>query len=160
MDLVFKDMPDESLVWIFQSSKELNLHMQAEMQSDLSLFLNNWNSHQKKLFAEAAILYQHFVVVILDASRTDPSGCSIDKLVALVKKWGQRFEIDFFNRLEFAYLSDDKVEFISSIEMKNSFTDGKINDQTLFFNHLVKNKKEWLHHWTTQLSHSWHKNFI
>jgi len=73
MDLVFKDMPDESLVWIFQSSKELNLHMQAEMQSDLSLFLNNWNSHQNKLFAEAAILYQHFVVVMLDASRTDPS---------------------------------------------------------------------------------------
>lgn len=72
--------------------------------------------------------------MIVDETRAGASGCSIDKSVRALKDLSAKLDIDFFNRMQMAYLHQHQVKTIPYNQIGESYRRGEISGDTLFFN--------------------------
>ncbi len=154
------NLPSDSRVWIYQSNRILNPSERDKIQQYLNQFTVQWTSHSQALKANAMVVHDCFLVLMVDESQAGASGCSIDKSVHFMQQIGQEFELDLFDRMSFAFQKDQKIEVVPKDTFVALYTQGIIDDNTLVFNNLVKNKKEFETQWLVPLKDSWHKNFV
>ena len=60
----------------------------------------------------STVLLDRFIVIAADENQLAASGCSIDSCVRLVKALGQELGIDFFDRLNVYFVSENTVKRI------------------------------------------------
>ena len=151
-----------SRVWIYQASRELTYDELDDAREYLCPFLEQWTSHSKELYTYGNIFHRRFLAIFVDESASSgASGCSIDSSVRFVTALGDKLVIDFFDRLNFCYLDEEEeVKSINRMELKSMYKEGIIKDDTIFFDNLVANKKDFLERWTTELSDSWYKRML
>ena len=118
-----------------------------------------WDSHGRPLDCYGHLFHSRFLALVTDESN-HPSGCSIDSSVRFVKALGEKYNIDFFDRLQIAYLLNDEVHVIHKNDFQDAFDKGIIGHDTLMFNNLVKTKKEFLTDWIIPLSESWYMKWL
>lgn len=152
--------PDTSKVWIYPSDQCIEDTLIPEIYQSIQQFTRQWTSHQSALFATGGILHNYFIVFVVDDQLNSPGGCSIDKSVHFLQDLGRTYHKDFFNRMIFHYLKDDNIFQVHANDLKSLYADQKIDDDTLFFNPLVKNKKEFLEQWLVPFKTSWHYQFL
>ncbi|MCC6818452.1 MAG: ABC transporter ATPase [Bacteroidia bacterium] len=136
------DLSENSRVWLYQAERTLNESEILKIKNDLAHFCISWTAHDKALKADSDVLYQRFILLVVDESATDASGCSIDKSVRKLKELSAEIGVDFFDRLNMAYLKDNQVHSIHLNAIEQAKNEGNINDNTLFFNTLVNNLGE------------------
>ena len=90
----------------------------------------------------------------MDENKQIASGCSIDSSVAVIKAIAKQYNIDFFNRMNIAFLDGDLTQILSLAEFKKILT-----PQTIVYNNLVSTKSEYESNWTVPLSESWLARF-
>ena len=156
----YNQMPDTARVWIYQAQKPLSNTTIESLKPELEQFITLWTSHNQALKAWGDILHNQFIVLMVDESQAGASGCSIDKSVAFIKNVEQATGTNLFDRLTFTYLEGEEVKTAHKDDFEQLYQKGEINDQTLVFNNLVKNKAELDQSWKIALSDSWHKNFV
>ncbi len=150
----------ESRVWVYQSDRLLKESEVSNIQKKLDSFTISWTSHNHALKAKAQVFYNCFIIFIADESQVGASGCSIDKSVHFMQNLGIEFEIDFFNRLNFAYKEGELIKIAHKDDFTHLYENNVINDDTIVFNNLVKNYQELKEKWQVSLKESWHKNFV
>ena len=69
----FKDLPSNSRVWIFQSSRAFTLSEIVDLKNKIETFLENWKSHGHSFESAYELPYNRFVVIGLNESSTDAS---------------------------------------------------------------------------------------
>ncbi len=160
LDLIALD--NSARVWIYQADRELSYDELDIIRDELFPFLDSWTSHSHDLFTYGNVFHRRFLAFFVDESKsTGASGCSIDKSVSFVKTMGESLNVDFFNRLNFAYFNEEEeVIVVSNSEFKSRFQNGTINDRTLVFDNLVGTKKKFLEEWIIPLEESWHKKMV
>lgn len=151
--------PDASRVWIYQGNKPMPVDEIGTLNARIIDFSRQWTSHNRQLRATGGLLHDMFVVLVSDESQAGASGCSIDTSVRFVRQLGEEYEIDFFDRLNFAYLHDEEVHRLHRDQIADAYRDQRITDDTLFFDNLVKDKGEFLKRWVTPFGESWLKRF-
>ncbi len=154
------NLPPSTRVWIYQSSRPFSQDELPKLTSDIRQFAHNWVSHNRQLQAHADILYNQFVVLMVDESTAGASGCSIDKSVHFMQQLEQHYQTNLFDRMTFAWKDGNEVRTASSTEFAELYQQGAINDQTLVFDNLVKTKGELEEKWLKPLNESWHKRFV
>ena len=115
---IFKNFPYNSRVWVYLSSRELLDSEKDIIKIDLENFIENWSTHGKKLKADFLILYNFFILFIVDENITAISGCSIDKSVQIMKKIGDKINVDFFNRMNVLTVNENKFEITNYNKIK------------------------------------------
>ena len=158
LDLIALD--NASKVWIYQSDKEFTYDELDEAREDIFHFLNDWTAHSRELYCYGNIFHKRFLAIFADETNTHASGCSIDKSVRFVEALGNKYGKDFFDRMTYAYMKDENIHTLHHTELPNNYAAGKIDDETLFFDNLVKNKGEFLKGWLKPLKTSWHNRFL
>lgn len=153
-------MNENSRVWLYQSTKALNEDEVSGIKSKLNAFTQEWVSHNNALKAKGDILYDRFILLMVDESQASASGCSIDSSVRFLQDLGMEYATDFFDRLNFSYLDNGEVKTAHKDEFAELYAKGEINDETIVFNNLVKDAKELKQGWQIPLKQSWHKNFV
>ncbi|MEO1261275.1 MAG: hypothetical protein AAFZ15_20900 [Bacteroidota bacterium] len=154
------NLPDSTRVWIYQSSRPFNDDETLHLRANLQQFAQQWTSHNRQLRSHADVLYNRFLVLMVDETMAGASGCSIDKSVHFMQQIGHSFNTDLFDRMNFAWKDGDIVKTASSEEFAQLYQKGNINDQTLVFDNLVKTKGELEEKWLKPLNESWHKRFV
>jgi hypothetical protein len=155
MIVPFNKLPGNSKVWIYQASHFMNQAEKEIISSNLQLFLESWTAHEASLKAGFEILYDLFVVIAVDESFNNASGCSIDKMVNFMKSAGEKTGIDFFNRMRVAWLQGEKVEHMNLHEFTAAISQGKIDNNVVVFNNLVTDVNEFNASWKQLLQESW-----
>ena len=90
------NLPDSSRVWVYQSNRAFTDSEVLELKEQLSQFQDGWEAHGKKLNSAIEIYYNQFLVIFVDESIQEATGCSIDKSVALMKSAAlTAFELSF-----------------------------------------------------------------
>ncbi|MEM9545301.1 MAG: hypothetical protein AAGA77_04975 [Bacteroidota bacterium] len=158
LDLIALD--NSSKVWIYQSDKEFSYDELDAAREDIFHFLNDWTAHAKELACYGNIFHRRFLAFFVDETNSYASGCSIDKSVKFVEYLGDKFQKDFFDRMTYAYMEDDEIFTIHHTELSNAYQGKQVNDNTLFFDNLVKTKGEFLKGWIKPLKTSWHTRFL
>ncbi len=151
----FDKWPAHSRVWIYQSNRKLNEYETISIQDELKNFTAQWQAHQMQLVATAAVVYNRFIVFIVDENQTSASGCSIDKSVNLIKQIGSKFDIDFFDRLSIAYQQESVIALFELKDFNELIRNGELTADTLIYNNLVSTKEELLRDWQIPIKESW-----
>lgn len=145
-----------SKIWIYQSDREFNETETAKLQQMLNQFASSWTAHNNQLKAAAQIIYNRFIILLVDESHAGASGCSIDKSVHFMKDLEQEFNINLFDRFNTAYFYGDKLLTANREEFENLLKEGKVNNDTIVFNNMVATLADLQSKWQVPLKSSWH----
>lgn len=158
--MIDNNLPPTTRVWIYQSKRPFSQTETPQVKSEIQQFAQGWVSHNRQLRAHADVLHNQFLVLMVDESMADASGCSIDKSVHFMKQLGQAYNTDLFDRMTFAWKDGEEVKTASSDDFAMLYQNGEINDETLVFDNLVKTKGELEEKWLKPLNESWHRRFV
>lgn len=156
----FQNFPAETRIWIYQSNKPFSLDIIPELKDVVNRFAQNWVSHNRQLRAHGDVLHDRFILLAVDETQADASGCSIDKSVHFLKQIENELGVDLFDRLNFAWKEGEEVKTAAKEEFSELYQQGKITPETLVFDNLVKTKGELEEKWLKPLNQSWHKRFV
>lgn len=150
-----------SRVWVYASNQPFAEADVPAIRAQIKEFAQQWVSHNRQLRADADVLHNRFVVLMVDESQADASGCSIDKSVAFLKWLQAEYGVDLFNRMIFSY--QDAAGQVYSVDrdtFARLYATEQINDDTLVFDPLVATKQDLDQAFVKKLSQSWHKRMI
>lgn len=156
MFIDFKNISDNSRLWIYGSAKVLTSDIQFSISKKITSFLNSWAHHGKSLTCSFTILYDRFIVIALDEDINQTGGCSMDGLQKLILKIDDDFSLDLYNRLNVFINTENKITCINS-NMLNTNCD--ITEDSLFFDLNISKKKE-LSNWLIPIKKGWCKRFL
>lgn len=152
----FEEFTPNSRTWVYQASRNLTDAEATEVKQVASTFAAEWNSHGTPLKAAADVLYNRFLVMMVDEDAGLASGCSIDSSVAQIRSIEKKLNIDLFDRMNLAYLnSDNQLETVHANKVSEAFEHGALTEQTIVFNNMVTSKTELENNWRIQLVKSW-----
>jgi hypothetical protein len=152
----YENLSPASKVWIYQANRAFTDAEIEQLQPTLERFAAQWVSHNRQLAAYARLYHKRFIVLMVDETHADASGCSIDKSVAFLKEIQAAFGVELFDRMNFAYQHGDEVIGLSRDEMQEKIDSGEIQGDTLVFDNLIKTKAEFEAGWLKPLQQSWH----
>ena len=155
----FTKLDKKSRIWVFQSKDQLDESTYNLIKKKISVFLENWKSHQKSFESSFIIKYKTFVVIAADETNL-VSGCSIDSLINFVKNIEDEFEINLLDKLDVKYKIGDDINTANLNEFKKICKNIDINDKLIVFNNLVKNIDDFEKKWEVDIRESWHKRFL
>jgi len=152
---------ENSRVWLYQANRELNDQELELAREQLYDFLDQWTAHSSKLYCYGNIFHRRFLGIFVDETATGASGCSIDSSVRFIEQMGRQLNVDFFDRMNVYYLDEqENVHGVALNQLVQEYQEAKVNDETIFFNNLVKTKKEFLTSWTVPLKDTWISRYI
>ncbi len=152
----FNGFAPNSRTWVYQASRNLSKAEVEEVKTLASGFAAQWKSHGTPLKAAADVLYDRFLVMMVDEDAGSAGGCSIDSSVAQIRSFEQKLNINFLDRLNLAYLnSDDELETVHANKVAEAFAHGTLTEQTTVFNNMVTSKNELETAWRIPLIESW-----
>ena len=156
----FDTMHENSRIWIYQSNRELMPEELEQVESSLKDFVEEWTRHGDSLKASFAIRYGHFIILAVDESFNQVSGCSIDASTHLFKSLEKQFGIDLLNKLNTAFRIGEHINIVSLQDFKKYVEENKIAQDTVVFNNLVQTKGELEEKWEVPARKSWHKRYF
>ncbi|MCX8481642.1 MAG: hypothetical protein ORN58_06970, partial [Sediminibacterium sp.] len=98
----------ESKVWIFQASQFIAEKKTKEIQQDLNIFINNWESHQFPVEGHAHIFFNKFIIISADETTNTVGGCSIDAMFNYIKKLEKKHDIELLNRTNLVFFQNKR----------------------------------------------------
>ena len=156
MLIPFNKMPDYARVWVYQANKKLPDLEVRKIQQILEDQINNWAAHGADLAGSVQVLHNRFVIVAVDELQNQVSGCSIDASTRWLKDIGVEMNIDFFDR-SVVFLQNNELQTVEINKIKSLVIDDILTPDTLIFNNLVSNIKEFKNNWNIKASDSWMK---
>ena len=155
LELLPADFAGNSRVWIYQASRLFTLSEALNIEEKLENFIREWNSHGTPVKGYANLFYGQFIVLIADESATGVSGCSTDSSVRLIKDIEMSTGVSLFDRLNLAFLIDNKVQLVPMAQLPYALENGFVKPDSLYFNNTVLSKEELESNWLIPVSSSW-----
>ena len=151
----FDELSDQSRLWVYQSDKNLSKEAIKSIEVEAESFISGWAAHGQNLLASFTVLYNHFLIIAADENFNLASGCSIDSQFRFVQELGKDLQIDFFNRMNIAFKTNEQVELIPMAQLKAEIEIGNINADSTFFDNNLKTKGELKTKWLNRAGDSW-----
>ena len=160
MIIDFKNIPDDSRIWIYQSSKDLSDSDIKIIDNKTTLFLENWKAHGNELQASYLIKERRFLIIAVNERFNPIGGCSIDYSLQLVNDISTTINLDLLDRLSVNFRLDNNIKSISLRNLKNKIKNKSFSPETIIFNTTVKTKKELSSDFELKISSSWLSKFF
>jgi hypothetical protein len=147
--------PEESRVWVYQSSRLFSLQEAIEIEAILNRFASEWLSHGTPVKGAGYLFFGQFVILMADESSCGVSGCSTDSSVRIIKQIEQEFGVNMFDRTMLAFVIKDKIERLPLTQVPYAIENGFLTPESLFFNNVVQTKKALEENWLIPIKDSW-----
>jgi len=156
----FKDLPDNSRIWIYQCNRSFSATELEEVTSGLNTFLTQWTAHGSDLKAGFEIRYNRFIIIGLDQSQASASGCSIDASVHYIQNLEKKYKVDLLDKMNVSYKQGEYIAYKDLKDFKKMAKEHAVSKNTVVFNNLVATKQDYMAHWEVPASESWHGRFM
>ena len=160
MLIPFENLPDTARIWVYQTNRAYTPAEKERITNGLQEFCSQWAAHGHPLQTSFQLLHNRFVILGVNQAFHAPSGCSIDSSVAVLRKFQETLNIDFFDRLKVGIYNNGNPEFISTAQLKDQLAAGRINGSTLVFNNVVQTLEEWKTQWVQPLEKTWLAKYL
>jgi len=159
MYVPFEKLPAHARIWIYQSPEKITKESQLIISDRLHAFTDMWKAHGHPLRASYAILHHHFVVVAVDESLNDASGCSIDACTHLVQEIQVATGLNLFDRTLVFFKTEDTITTVRVSELSKALQRGVWGAHTEVFDVTAKDLGE-LATWVKPASQTWLKRYL
>lgn len=156
----YKNLPDNSRVWVYQSDREFTSQEVEYISKKAEDFINNWTRHGDDLKGSFNIKYKQFLILAVDESFNNVSGCSIDSSVRFVKELEDELAIDLMNKMNVTFKDHTNINLVKLSDFQQFVKAKKITSETIVFNNLVQTKLDFENNWEVPAKDSWHKRFL
>jgi hypothetical protein len=160
MYIPFENLPQESRIWIYQSSRKFSDEEVAEIEKDLMQFIENWSAHGTSLEASFTIRYNRFIIIAVNQEFHPATGCSIDSSVGFIQNLEQKYSVDLLDKMNVAFKQGEFITYKTLLEFKKLAKDKSVSENTIVFNNLVNTIEELQEGWEIPASESWHSRFF
>ena len=160
MRVDFKNMPDDSRIWIYQSDRDLIELEKSIIDDKMSLFLDSWQAHGKDLECSYSIIYKRFIIIAVNENINPIGGCSIDYSLQLINDISETIQVNLLNRLIVNFKIDNKISSASLNDLKSKIKDGTLSSETIIFNTAINTKGELLNDFEIDIGSSWLSKFL
>ena len=154
-ELLPTDFYQDSRVWIYQCNRLFSLSEALQIEDLLNDFVTNWQTHGDTVKGYANLFFGQFIVLMADESAAGVSGCSTDSSVRVIKEIESRFNVQLFDRQMLAFLIEDKVQLLPLSQLNYALENNFINEDSLYFNNIILNKKHLEYNWIIPVKESW-----
>mgnify|MGYP006082294235 FL=1 len=156
----YKNLPNNSRIWIYQSDREFT-EKEIEFISDKAEdFINQWTRHGDDLKGSFTIKYSQFLVLAVDESFNNVSGCSIDSSVRFVQQLQTELQLDLMDKMNISFKDKDTINVVKLPDFQRFAKAQKITSSTIVFNNMIDTKEDFENKWEVAASKSWHKRFL
>jgi hypothetical protein len=156
----FEELSDESRIWIYQGSRPFTTAEVELVSKALMAFCEEWAAHGQPLKSSFRIENNQFVIMAVDEDFHNPSGCSIDSSVGVLRQIHSATGVDLLDRTQVSFYKDEKVELMPLAALKASFASGALQASTITFNTLATTKAEWKRKWMVAAENSWMVKYL
>ena len=140
--MFFESFIPESKVWVYTADRILSDSEVTLLQSQANLFVKEWAAHGVGLKAAALVYKNRFLILAVDESEANASGCSIDSSVKFVKTAALELKTDFFNRMNLIIADESgNLDSVHISELKNYMNHSVYNPMITTLEQL---REEWL----------------
>ncbi|MCL7763227.1 ABC transporter ATPase [Polaribacter sp. Z014] len=156
----YKNLPNNSRVWIYQSDREFTAK-EVEFITEKAIdFINQWTRHGDDLKGSFTIKYNQFLVLAVDESFNNVSGCSIDSSVRFIKEIENELKLDLMDKMNVTFKDNDNVNLVKLFDFQQFAKEQKVTGETIVFNNMVNTKADFESNWEIPAKDSWHKRFL
>jgi len=155
MLIEFDEMPDSARLWIYQASRSLNENELSFVQKYAEQFLSQWQAHGQSLKSAFRIEYNQFLIISVDESFSQASGCSIDSSVHLIQALEKELQVSFMTTSQVAFLIEEKIELYPFNGLKEKVEQKHVKPDTKVFDNTVKNLAEFRQKWLVPSANTW-----
>jgi hypothetical protein len=156
----YKNLPNNSRVWIYQSEREFNQKEIEIISVKAEEFINSWTRHGDNLKGSFTIKYNQFLVLAVDESFNTVSGCSIDSSVRFIQLLEKELQLDLMNKMNITFKDNETINLVKLSDFQQFAKDKKISLETIVFNNMVNTKEDFENKWEIPAKQSWHKRFL
>lgn len=156
----FKNLPDDSRIWVYQANRKLSDQEVAEITEKSEDFLTKWTAHGAALEAAVEVRYNRFIVFGINQANASASGCSIDASVHFIQSLEKEFDVDLLDKMNVTFYSGEYIAYKTLEDFKKMAKDKSVSKNTVVFNNLVNTKAEYLENWEVPAKESWHSRFL
>lgn len=160
MFVPFEELPLESRIWIYQSSRKFTDEEVTEIEKELAAFIADWSAHGASLEASYTLRYNRFIIIAVNQEVQANTGCSIDASVAFIQKLEQKYSVDLLDKMNVAFKQGEYITYKTLLEFKKLAKDKSVSENTIVFNNLVNTIEEWNESWEVPAYESWHSRFF
>ncbi len=160
MFVEYERLPVNSRVWVYQSERTFTEEEIDFISESAEAFIEQWTRHGDDLKGSFTIKYDQFLVIAVDESFADVSGCSIDASVRFVQALEQKLRVDLMDKMNISFKDRDTINIVKMAAFKEYAKANKITPETIVFNNMVATKEELETKWEVPASQSWHQRFL
>lgn len=142
MNILFEQIPDSAKIWIYASNRPLTITEQSDIQQLGVAFVETWTAHQQQLKASFIILHNVFLILAIDESYNEVSGCGIDKSIHFIQEVDKKYSLNLFDRLQIELWQNTDVIMTNKQKLSVMLQEGVVNEQSIVFNKTITTKKE------------------
>lgn len=141
-------------IWIYTLSDDLKPQQALQFSENCKNFVDSWSAHDQKLNASFEIYKRRLLIVKVDESAYNASGCSIDKLQRFIQLQEKEFNIELLNRYLVALEVFDGLMIVHSSKITELLSQSTINENTLVFDTTITTSGQ-LKDWKKPLKDTW-----
>ena len=156
----YKNLPNNSRVWIYQSDREFTANEVELISAKAKEFINQWTRHGDDLKGSFTIKYNQFLVLAVDESFNDVSGCSIDSSVRFIQRLENELKLDLMDKMNITFKDNDNINLVKLSDFQKFAKEQKVTSETIVFNNMVSTKEDFENNWEIPAKESWHKRFL
>lgn len=160
MYVPFEQLPGHSRIWIYQSDRKLTDVERQQAEVVLHDFCESWVVHNEDTRSSYSIEHDQFIVLAIDEDYRQPSGCSIDSSVRMLKRLQEHFGLNLFDRTRVAFLVNDSIKIHPLSRLKSLFESGELNKNSITFDNLVPSRGDLSRGWKTPVEKTWLTKYL
>ncbi len=153
-------MPDHARLWIYQISRALTEDEASFVRNTTEQFLGQWQAHGMDLKASYELRYNQFLIISVDETFSQASGCSIDSSVHLIQALEQKLNASFMTTSQVAFLVNDEISLFPFNGLREQVNKKVIQPETQVFDNTVKNLAEFREKWLVTSKQTWVNRFF
>ncbi len=146
-------------IWIYALSNDLKPQQFLQFSANCENFVDSWSAHDQKLNASFEIFKRRLLIMKVDESAYNASGCSIDKLQRFIQLQEKEFNIELLNRFMVALEVFDGLMIVHSSKIKELLSQGTISENTLVFDTTITSSEQ-LKNWKKPLKETWLSKYL
>lgn len=157
----FESLPDEARVWVFGSDRALDANEAAPLLTAVDRFLAQWKAHGAPLDAARDWRDDRFLIIGVDSTRENASGCSIDGLFRSLQALERSLETKLLGGGRVFYRDESGTTAVATrAEFASLAGSGSVTTTTPVFDMSVTTVAAWRERFEAPAGDAWTKSFF
>jgi hypothetical protein len=152
----FSDLPDNARIWVFGSDKPLTGAVADSLLADVDSYLDQWKAHGFPLRAARDWRDNRFLIIGIDPTVEQASGCSIDGLFRSLQQMQTAIGAQLLGGGRVFYRdADGTTHSVRRDEFESLASSGKIDPKTPVFDTSLTQLDTWKAEFERPFAESW-----